>query len=105
MCHARYLARKAVKARMKAAGWKVSHIEARIVHAQANAYLDQHRDELLAQATMAIDGAPGLRKLAEAEAQRRRRTVRIMTRLPTVPTSTRPISQRSQTQPTVHRQS
>ena len=38
MCHARYLARKAAKQQMQAAGLKVSHIEARIIHAQANAY-------------------------------------------------------------------
>jgi hypothetical protein len=76
MCHARYMARKAVKAQLQAAGYKVSHIEARIIAAQANAYLDQHRDELLAQAAMTIDSVPGLRKMAEAEAQR---TVRKMT--------------------------
>jgi hypothetical protein len=71
MCHARWIARKAVKAQMQAAGHKVSHIEARIIAAKANAYLDQHRDALLAEAAMAIDSTPSLRKMAEAEAKRR----------------------------------
>jgi hypothetical protein len=74
MCHARHLARKAVKARRQAEGWKISHIEARVINAQANAYLDQHRDDLLAEAAMRIDSVPGLRKLAEAEAKRRSRS-------------------------------
>ena len=73
MCHARYLARKAVKAQLQAAGFKISHVEARVIHAKANAYLDQYRDELIAEATMTIDSAPGLRELAEAEARRRHR--------------------------------
>jgi hypothetical protein len=76
MCHARYLARKAVKAQLQAAGHKVSHVEARVIAMKANAYLDQHRDELIAEATMTIDSVPELRKLAEQEARRRRRTVR-----------------------------
>jgi hypothetical protein len=76
MCHARHLARKVVKAQMQAAGLKLSHVDARIITAQANAYLDQHRDNLLAEAAMTIDRVPGLRELAEAEAKRRRRTVR-----------------------------
>jgi hypothetical protein len=105
MCHARYLARKAVKQQMQAAGLKVSHIEARIIHAQANAYLDQHRDALLAEATMAIDGSPELRKMAEKEARQRAKTVRKISRLPTVHTSSGPISQQSQAQPTVRHQS
>jgi hypothetical protein len=77
MCHARYLARKAVKARMQAAGWKISHIEMRIITAAANAYLDQHRDDLLAEAAMRIDSVPSLRKMAEAEAKQRRRSSNI----------------------------
>jgi hypothetical protein len=76
MCHARWIAKKVVKAQMKAAGLKVNHVEARIITAQANEYLDAHRDDLLAEAAMAIDSVPGLRELAEAEAKRRRRTVR-----------------------------
>ena len=76
ICHARYLARKAIKAQLQAAGYKVRHIEARIINAKADAYLDQHRDDLIAQATMTIDSVPGLRKLAEQEVKERRRTVR-----------------------------
>ena len=76
MCHARYLARKAIKAQLQAAGLKPAHIDARIINAKADAYLDQHRDALVAQATMTIDAVPSLRKLAEQEARRRRRTVR-----------------------------
>jgi hypothetical protein len=71
MCHARYLARKAVKAQMQAAGYKVSHIEARIINMKADAYLDQHRDALLAEAIETIATVPALRKIAEQEAKRR----------------------------------
>jgi hypothetical protein len=76
MCFARYLARRAVKQQMQSAGLKPSHVDARIIHMKANAYLDQYRDDLIAQATMTIDTVPGLRKLAEAETRRRSRTVR-----------------------------
>jgi hypothetical protein len=76
MCFARYLARRAVKRQMQAAGLKPSHVDARVIHMKANAYLDRYRDELLAQATMTIDSVPSLRKLAEQEAKARRRTVR-----------------------------
>jgi hypothetical protein len=75
MCFARYLAKRAVKARMQAAGIKTAHIEVKIVTAAADAYLDQHRAELLAEAAMTIDSVPGLRKLAEAEAKRRAKVV------------------------------
>jgi hypothetical protein len=76
MCHARYLARKAVKAQLQAAGLKLSHIDARVIAMKANAYLDQNLDDLIAEAAMTIDRWPELRKLAEQEAKRRRRTVR-----------------------------
>ena len=76
MCHARHLAKKAVQAQMQAAGLKLSQVEAHIIAAAANAYLDQHLDDLIAEATMTIDRVPELRKLAEQEAKRRRRTVR-----------------------------
>jgi hypothetical protein len=75
MCHARYLARKAVKAQFQAAGWKLSHIDARVINMKANEYLDQHRDDLIAEAAMTIDRVPELRKLAEAEAKRRARAI------------------------------
>jgi hypothetical protein len=76
MCHARYLARKAVKAQLQSAGLKVSQVKAAIIHTKANDYLDRHRDELLAQATITIDSVPALRKMAEQEARSRKRTVR-----------------------------
>jgi hypothetical protein len=76
MCYARYLARRAIKAQLQAAGHKVSHTDARIIHARADAHLDQHRDALLAEAAMVIDSIPSLRKIAEQEARKRRRTVR-----------------------------
>jgi hypothetical protein len=76
MCHARYLARKAVKQQMQAEGYKVSHIEPRFIAVRANDYLDRYRDDLIAQATMTIDAVPSLRKIAEQEARKRRRTVR-----------------------------
>lgn len=62
----------AVKQQMKAAGIKTSQIERRIVTAQADAYLDQHRDELLDEAAERIASWPGFRKIAEQEAKRRR---------------------------------
>ena len=76
MCHARYLARKAVKAQLQSAGYKVSQVKACTIAAQANDYLDRHRDELMAEAVMTIDSVPALRKIAEQEARSRRRTVR-----------------------------
>jgi hypothetical protein len=85
MCFARHLARKAVKAQLQAQGHKVSHVDARVIAMKANAYLDQHRDELIAEATMTIDSVPELRKLAEAEARRRRKAYQI-----TPPKSARP---------------
>jgi hypothetical protein len=79
MCHARYLARKAVKAQLQAAGYMVSQIEPSVIAAKANAYLDQHRDDLLAQAAMTIDSVPGLRKLAVQEAKERSRRPQVTT--------------------------
>ena len=75
ICHARYLARKAIKAQLQAAGFKVSQVKACIINVKADAYLDQHRDELIAQATMTIDSVPGLRKLAEQEVKERAKTI------------------------------
>jgi hypothetical protein len=76
MCFARYLAKRVVKQRMQSAGLKTAHIEVRIIAAAADDYLAQHRDDLIAQAAMTIDSVPSLRKLAEQEARKRRRTVR-----------------------------
>ena len=73
---ARLGAIKAVKQRMKDAGLKPTHIELKIITAAAGAYLDQHRDDLLDEAAATIASWPPLRKLAEQEAKRRRRTVR-----------------------------
>ena len=75
MCHARYLARKAVKAQMQSAGLKVSQVKAAIIQVKANAYLDRHRDDLIAQAVMTIDSVPALRKLAEQETKQRTRAI------------------------------
>jgi hypothetical protein len=73
---ARLAAVKAVKQQMRNAGLKPVHIKHAVIQAAANAYLDQHRDELLAEAAEKIDGWPPLRKMAEQEAKRRRKTVR-----------------------------
>jgi hypothetical protein len=81
MCFARFLSRRVVKQRLQAQGHKLSQIEARIIAAQANVYLNQHRDALLAEAAMTIDRSPELRKMAEAEAKRRRPTAVIATEL------------------------
>jgi hypothetical protein len=64
---------------MQAAGIKTNHIEVRIVTAAADDYLAQHRDDLIAQAAMTIDSVPSLRKLAEQEAKRRRRSPQVTT--------------------------
>ena len=71
---ARLAARKAVKQQMKDAGLKPAWIEHAVVVAAANDYLDKHWNELLAEATETIDRWPPFRKLAEAEAKRRRRS-------------------------------
>jgi hypothetical protein len=76
MCHARYLVSRAIKAQMQAAGYKVSHIEARIINVKADDFLRDHRDALLAEAVETIARVPGLRKIAEQEAKARRQTVR-----------------------------
>jgi hypothetical protein len=76
ICHARYLARKAVKAQLQAAGLKVSQVKACTIAQKADAYFDQHRDALIAEATMTIDSVPGLRKIAEQEVRRRRANIR-----------------------------
>ena len=61
---------------MQSAGLKVSQVKACTIAQKANDYLDANRDELLAEAVMTIDSVPSLRKMAEQEAQSRRRTVR-----------------------------
>jgi hypothetical protein len=73
MAMVRYLARKAVKRQLQAAGLKVSHVEMRVIAAQANEYVAQHRERLLIEATEFIARSPGLRKMAEAEERRRSR--------------------------------
>ena len=64
---ARLAATKAVKAQMKAQGWKPQYVEASI----ANAYLEAHWDRLIAQAAEVIAKVPELRRMAEREARRR----------------------------------
>jgi hypothetical protein len=68
---ARQKAIKAVKRQMQAAGLKTSHVEMRIITAAANAYLQDHRDELLEEAAEMIVRVPGLLKLYEQEERRR----------------------------------
>jgi hypothetical protein len=72
---ARYVARKAVKAEMKAAGHMTADIELRIITAAADAYLEEHLDELLAEAAERIAAWPDFRKMAEAEAKRRAKAI------------------------------
>jgi hypothetical protein len=76
MAAVRYLARKAVKQRLQAQGFKVSHIECKLIVAQANAHVDQHRETLMVEAVRMIARSPELRKMAEQETRRRQRTVR-----------------------------
>jgi hypothetical protein len=61
---------------MIAAGLKPSHIEMRRIVAEANSYIEAHRDELLDQAAETVRNVPGLRTLAEREARERRRNQR-----------------------------
>ena len=76
---ARLAARKAVKQQMKDAGLKPVHIQHAVIVTAANAYLDQHREELLEEAAETIDRWPPLRKMAEQEAKRRRRSPQVTT--------------------------
>jgi hypothetical protein len=74
MVMVRFLAIKAIKRQLIAAGLKPSHIKMRRIGAEVNSYIAEHREELLTEATEFIARVPGLRKMAEAE--QRRRTVR-----------------------------
>jgi hypothetical protein len=64
-CMARYLARNAVKRQMQAAGLKIHCVEMRKITAAANAYVQEHREELIEEAAAKIATWPGLRKLAD----------------------------------------
>ena len=75
MCFVRFLARKAIKRQLQAAGLKVSHIQTRVICEQANKYVSDH-PELIDEAIARIGSNSELRKIAEAEIRRRRRTVR-----------------------------
>jgi hypothetical protein len=75
MVMVRFLAVKAIKRQMIAAGLKPTHIEMRRIVAETNSYFADHREELLTEATEFIARVPGLRKMSEKE-ERRRRTVR-----------------------------
>jgi hypothetical protein len=81
MVMARYLAKKAITQRLRDQGRNPVHIEPTVIAGVARAYLDDHRAALLQEAEEFIARSPGLRKMVEKEAQR---TVRKMSRLPTV---------------------
>jgi hypothetical protein len=72
---ARLAAIKAVKQQMKDAGLKPAWIEMKVITAAADAYLDQHRDELLDEAAERIARWPPLRKIAEQEVRRRTKAI------------------------------
>jgi hypothetical protein len=76
MAAVRYLARKAIKQQMQAQGLKLSHVEVKLIVAQAHDYAELHRETLVVEAMRMIARSPELRKLAEQEAKRRMRTVR-----------------------------
>ena len=67
---------KAVKQRMRDQGLKPVHVKHDVLLIVAEAYLDLHRDELLAEAAEGIAASPDFRKLAEQEARRRRSNIR-----------------------------
>jgi hypothetical protein len=73
---ARLAAIKIVKQQYRDQGLQPVHIKHAVIVAAANAYLDRHWDELLTEAAERIASWPALRKMAEAEAKRRRKTVR-----------------------------
>jgi hypothetical protein len=79
MAAVRYLARKAVKQELQAQGLKLSHIELRVIVAQAHDYVEQHRETLVVEAKRMIARSPELRKLAEQEAKARSRCSNIRT--------------------------
>jgi hypothetical protein len=59
---------------MQAAGLKIHCVEMRKITAAANAYVQEHREELIEEAAAKIATWPGLRKLAEQEAKAIRKT-------------------------------
>ncbi len=64
MTYVRFLARKAVKRQMQAAGLKLATVEYRAIVRAANEYVVNH-PELVAEAIDAVRNIPGLRTLAE----------------------------------------
>jgi hypothetical protein len=73
---AKFAAVKAVKQQLRDQGLRPVHIERAVIVTAANAYLDKHRDELLAEATETVRNFAGFRTLAEREARERRRNQR-----------------------------
>jgi hypothetical protein len=59
---------------MQAAGLKIHCVEMRKITAAANAYVQEHREELIEEAAAKIATRPGLRKLAEQDAKAIRKT-------------------------------
>jgi hypothetical protein len=55
MTLARYYARKAVKVQWQAQGLKLQNIESSKLSQAANAYLSQHREELIARACASLE--------------------------------------------------
>jgi len=51
MTLARYYAKQAVKQEIRRQGLRPQHIAGRLINEAANAYLDQHREELITLAT------------------------------------------------------
>jgi hypothetical protein len=62
---ARLAAMKAIKQRLQAQGLKPVHIKHAVIVTAANDYLDQHWDELLADAAETVRNVPSFRTLAE----------------------------------------
>jgi hypothetical protein len=72
MVMVRFLAVKAIKRQLQAAGLRANHVEMRLITAQANDYVEQHRETLLIEATELIARVPELRKMSEREDRRRK---------------------------------
>jgi hypothetical protein len=59
---ARQSAKKAIKAQIRAEGLKLSQFSAKDISIRADAWFDEHRDELLAEAEHAIATWPGFKR-------------------------------------------
>ena len=77
---ARYRARRIIEHELRSQGVRVQYVPIRDIRERAQAYLETHREELLAQAMEAVRSDPKLSKMAEIEERKRERQWRKMQR-------------------------